>query len=870
MDVVQFGRWLSKRRRAYGWQSQRALVEAAREHPLLSESGISEDFLARLEAGHLVHPFRGSVRRRVLALTWLLCKTPRDVRSYLRAAELTELSTEEAQQQDRLNEHLASLHTHHAPSSPMPLLLPPRPTRLVGRDSALHELLNALRMPGANFCAVTGMPGIGKSALAYEAVHLLASNERERQHLFPAGIATLSGRGRNGIPGLISLLNEIVRVFSPSVASASRISHTSYTTDSDLATLLDSTRAVLANKPVLLLIDDLDANFPLGQALEVLLAGGSNRIRNQRNAQNVRGNSEIASERRVVLVTSCHLPPPVLLDCHLHLGPLEPGAALDLLTDLIGRPLIEAERHYAEQICATVGYLPLAVEAAANTVITGGIPLSLLSASLTRHPLNRLLDGEHELHSRLAQALQALSPQMQERFALLSTLGAQSFGLESAASISTTNTQVRVTETTEALSLPGRSVTLSRNEVNDSAPFNAVTLPLPPGQLANTAADLGQFMRHSLLELAPAGDPLAPLVDTRNQSIILANDARNASMVPTSDATTFPRYWFHPLLHAYALEHLDRLDPEVRNGAQRNIQSYALAYVERYQSDVYHLECEREFLLAALAQAWQREQYAQVVRLVMGLLPLTGRLGSSEEGERLLLWGVHASRQLRDRYSTARFLNRLGGLLCHRGELTHARQVWEESLQIAESLGGPAHLWQPLANLAHLAHIVGDIAAARRFAEIYLQHVQKADDPGVLATALSKHGFYARLLGDWDTAYDDLSLCVRLVASNKPASPYSHQRFCEIEAELELARAQGDYERSQEHTEMAISLLQQICDRYYIADLLFDQACFAHQQGLREATRLLASRTIDVATQIGADHFRTRSLQLLQQVEHRP
>src|SRR6266704_5964392 len=102
MDAVQFGRWISERRRAGGRGSQRALAESVRRQPLISKYRITEDFLARLEAGHLVHPFRGSVRRRVLALTWLLCKTPRDVRSYLRAAELTELSTEEAQQQDRL------------------------------------------------------------------------------------------------------------------------------------------------------------------------------------------------------------------------------------------------------------------------------------------------------------------------------------------------------------------------------------------------------------------------------------------------------------------------------------------------------------------------------------------------------------------------------------------------------------------------------------------------------------------------------------------------------------------------------------------------------------------------------------------------
>src|SRR6266699_1326860 len=73
MDAVQFGRWISERRRAGGWGSQRALAESVRRHPLISKYRITEDFLARLEAGHFVHPFRGSVRRRVLALTCLIC-----------------------------------------------------------------------------------------------------------------------------------------------------------------------------------------------------------------------------------------------------------------------------------------------------------------------------------------------------------------------------------------------------------------------------------------------------------------------------------------------------------------------------------------------------------------------------------------------------------------------------------------------------------------------------------------------------------------------------------------------------------------------------------------------------------------------------
>ena len=49
MDAVQFGRWLSERRRRFGWRSQRALAETANSDFNLSGYHITEDFLARVE-----------------------------------------------------------------------------------------------------------------------------------------------------------------------------------------------------------------------------------------------------------------------------------------------------------------------------------------------------------------------------------------------------------------------------------------------------------------------------------------------------------------------------------------------------------------------------------------------------------------------------------------------------------------------------------------------------------------------------------------------------------------------------------------------------------------------------------------------------
>jgi hypothetical protein len=139
--------------------------------------------------------------------------------------------------------------------------------------------------------------------------------------------------------------------------------------------------------------------------------------------------------------------------------------------------------------------------------------------------------------------------------------------------------------------------------------------------------------------------------------------------------------------------------------------------------------------LGALRQSWYQEQYGRVVHILSALLPLTDRL-HLEEGERFIQWGLLAGQKLQDRHAIARFLGSLGMLRCQHGELRGAREALEKSLEIAETLDRPMHLWRSLGNLSHVAHILGENDAARHFAEVYLQRAKQADDNCLLAGAL--------------------------------------------------------------------------------------------------------------------------------------
>jgi len=87
-----------------------------------------------------------------------------------------------------------------------------------------------------------------------------------------------------------------------------------------------------------------------------------------------------------------------------------------------------------------------------------------------------------------------------------------------------------------------------------------------------------------------------------------------------------------------------------------------------------------------------------------------------------------------------------------------------------------------------------------------------------------------------------------------------------MEVKTEFARAQGDYIRAQESTDMLLSLMREKGDRYNIPGLLFDQAYFAHQQGVFDDARTLAQQAAQLAEQVRAPQLHKRSMALLQQI----
>lgn len=303
------------------------------------------------------------------------------------------------------------------------------------------------------------------------------------------------------------------------------------------------------------------------------------------------------------------------------------------------------------------------------------------------------------------------------------------------------------------------------------------------------------------------------------------------------------------------LERLKVFVPEVSQNDSRDLLMIALAYVEHFRGDVLRLEHEKEFLCVALNQAWQQAKYNLVVRLVRELAQLTGRLNDFTQAEQILHLGIEACRRIQDKRHLIYFLNRLGILLFSHGKYQQGRRVWRMSLRLAGSTRSSSCLLEPFASFTQMADILGNYSAAQQFVETLLS-TSNSEDQDSLVVALFIRGLYSRFMNRLDSANEDFSYCLRLLSLQANSSHHiTDRQIFTMAVQAELARVQGNYARSQQYTETALSLAQIFSDRYTVASLLIDQGLYTYRQGKYADTYTTFQRLRNIACQMEASHI---------------
>ncbi len=281
---------------------------------------------------------------------------------------------------------------------PAPLLqLPASPADFIGRqefvDRMLTELAPAQTKAGVPIVALSGPPGVGKTALAVHVGHLL-------RQAYPDGSLYIDMRGFSGVPP-ITASEALVRLLRTLGTPAERIPH-----DTDEQASLF--RAVLADRRILLVIDNV-AN-PTQVRPMIPGAAGSAVI--------------ITSRHRLHGLIATNGARPIAL------GPMQPAEASALLIAILGDRAGE-EAGESARLTALCGYLPLAMRiAAASLAIMPSWSIAAYTEWLSVE--DRVLalatdDGYVAVERAFELSYETLVPDLARLFRLLSTISGPDF-----------------------------------------------------------------------------------------------------------------------------------------------------------------------------------------------------------------------------------------------------------------------------------------------------------------------------------------------------------------------------------------------------------------------------------------------------------
>lgn len=273
------------------------------------------------------------------------------------------------------------------PAWPRPAQLPPA-AMFVGRERLLAEAVAGLR-GGRQPVVITGTSGSGKSALTIRAAH-------DVKAAFPDGqlYANLNASGPNPRRPT-AVLSQFLRALGVAPAAV----------PAEEAECTALYRSILADQRILVVLDDA----PGPAEVEPLLPGGP---------------------RCAALVNSRRYPAGAPAGQTIHVGPMEPADAVELLARLIGRDRAAADQDATLEVCRLCGHLPLAIRVAgARLTAAPGLPLATFVTELAdeRRRLDLLHLGEIDVRASLASSYTRLGDQARRSLRRLSLVEAPDF-----------------------------------------------------------------------------------------------------------------------------------------------------------------------------------------------------------------------------------------------------------------------------------------------------------------------------------------------------------------------------------------------------------------------------------------------------------
>ena len=528
----------------------------------------------------------------------------------------------------------------------------------------------------------------------------------------------------------------------PEIARALGVRESSY------RALLPSIIACLAERPVLLVLDNFEHLLPSSEGLAALLSSAPllSLLVTSRNALGVYG-------EHIFDVPPMSLPrseetqdyggQPGLL------GLLYEYEAVLLFVQRAraANPsfqLTEENANVVALLCRKLEGLPLAIELAANRMRV------LPPASILEHlgsRLDLLSDGaanlpprQRSLRGAISWGYDLLQPEAQR---LLCWLSAFAGGCSLPAVESIAKAQgVPYTESLSMLSALVDSSVVRRERDDTGIKLRFTMLETVREYAAERLDDGGEkeqaerFHADYFLSLAERAEPYLEGSEQAPWLKVLEREHDNI------------RAAYHYYLHAGDIVSLVSLAGALRR----------FWYLQGYLAE------GRTWLATTLLHRDQLDA-ALLAKVLHGLGTLEWAVGRLAEAGSYLRESLALSRKLGDTLGVANMLNNLGIVALPQGDYAGAVAFHDESLTLYRQLGDQWHVALAISNLGLVALDKGDYAKARSLLQESLDIRRELGDQQGIAQSLNNLGIVARCLGDYDEAYRLHSMSLEMFRS---------------------------------------------------------------------------------------------------------